>query len=322
MIKTTLRGGFFIYLSAVLTQSRIILVALLFALSLHVHSQSMQEEFYDQWERQDTNGMLVFLQEWKLAEPYNPDVYVGFFNYYAIQTFEEESVLLETMPLDSGEYQVVKDSVGQVTGYRSQTMVINDSILNVAFDWVDKGIHQFPDRLDLRMGKVYLAIETDRWYLVQSSLKASLDAGDSIHHGWKWMKEETLHSGQHFLFSSIQVHLLSLFEKQDSSALEVIREVSQCILKQDKQQYFALTNLATVAMIQEHYALAMEWLKKADKIHENDPSILSNLGYCSWQLGDLKKAKKYYQMAMAVSDEEGKASFQRQLDRIDLQDEE
>ena len=318
-IKTTSRGGFFIYLSAMLTLSRIILVALLFVLSRNVHSQSMQEEFYDQWARQDTSGMFGFLKEWKLTEPYNPDVYVGFFNYYAIQTFEEDSLLMSSMPIDSGEYKSSVDTIEGTPSEWVKIMVINDSILDIAFAWVEEGIQRFPDRLDLRMGKVYLAIETDRFYEVSASLQETLEMGDSINHAWKWMQEEILDDGRDFMYSSVQGHLFSLFEKEDSTALEVIREISILTVDDDKQEYLSVTNLATVAMIQERYSAAQDWLKRANEIHGNDPVILSNLGFCTWKLGDMKRAKKYYQRAIETSDEASKATYLRQLELIDEQ---
>jgi len=281
------------------------------------HAQQFQDTFYEQWERQDTSGMLRFLEKWKESEPYNPDVYVGYFNYYAIQTFEEESLLLPEMPQDGGEYIEVRDSLNNVSGYLSRVMVINDSVLNIAFDWVDKGIKRFPDRLDLRMGKVYLAIETDRMEEVYAELQSAILSGDSIHHEWKWMREEVLDSGQYFLYSSVQGHLYKLFENQDSVADEIILGISELILAQDDQQYFAMTNAATVFMIKKQFNMAIDWLKKADKIHEKDSIILSNLGYCYGELQEWRRARRYYEEALKWSeDDNGREYCQRQLDRL------
>lgn len=297
---------------------RLLVIVLMYTVVLRTHgyAQQFQDAFYEQWERQDTTGMLSFLNQWKKAEPYNPDVYVGFFNYYAIQTFEEETLLLTEMPQDGGEYLEVRDSLNNVSGYLSSQMVINDSILKIAFDWVDQGIARFPDRLDLRMGKVYLAVETDRMDLVRSGLQSAILSGDSIHHEWKWMREEVLDSGQYFLYSSVQGHLYELFEKQDSIADDIILGISQLMLQQDDQQYFAMTNIATLFMIKKQFSLAIDWLKKADKIHEKDPIILSNLGYCYGELQEWKKARRCYEEAMKWSDAAGREYCQRQLDGL------
>jgi tetratricopeptide (TPR) repeat protein len=204
-----------------------------------------------------------------------------------------------------------------VSGYLSRIMVINDSVLNIAFDWVDQGIKRFPDRLDLRMGKVYLAIETDRMEEVYAELQSAILSGDSIHHEWKWMREEMLDSGQYFLYSSVQGHLYKLFEKQDNVADEIILGISELMLAQDDQQYFAMTNAATVFMIKKQFNMAIDWLKKADKIHEKDPIILSNLGYCYGELQEWKRARRYYEEALKWSeDDNGREYCQRQLDRL------
>ena len=309
----------FLYLSEMnFNCVRLLVIVLMHTVVLRTHgyAQQFQDAFYEQWERQDTTGMLSFLNQWKKAEPYNPDVYVGFFNYYAIQTFEEETLLLTEMPQDGGEYLEVRDSLNNLSGYLSSQMVINDSILNIAFDWVDQGIARFPDRLDLRMGKVYLAVETDRMDLVRSGLQSAILSGDSIHHEWKWMREEVLDSGQYFLYSSVQGHLYELFEKQDSIADDIILGISQLMLQQDDQQYFAMTNIATLFMIKKQFSLAIDWLKKADKIHEKDPIILSNLGYCYGELQEWKKARRCYEEAMKWSDAAGREYCQRQLDGL------
>jgi Flp pilus assembly protein TadD len=88
------------------------------------------------------------------------------------------------------------------------------------------------------------------------------------------------------------------------------------MLQQDDQQYFAMTNIATLFMIKKQFSLAIDWLKKADKIHEKDPIILSNLGYCYGELQEWKKARRCYEEAMKWSDAAGREYCQRQLDGL------
>ncbi len=309
----------FFYLSEMISSLKTTFLFFFFFVVVNSSSglaQQFQDTFYEQWERQDTAGMLHFLHEWRKSEPYNPDVFVGFFNYYAIQTFEEEVMILPEPPSDGGVYEEIKDSLNNVRGYLSSVMVINDSILDIAFNWADQGMVKFPDRLDLRMGKVYLAIETDRMEAVRDGLQSAITTGDSILHKWKWMREEELDNGRLFLTNSVQGHLYSLFEKKDSVANAIIVGTSQLMLLQDNRQFFAITNIATVRMMEGKFSESIEWLKRANKVHPRDHIVLSNLGYCYRKLKDEKNAKRYYTDALECADESAKGEYQLILDEI------
>jgi tetratricopeptide (TPR) repeat protein len=296
---------------------RIIWILILTWAALESRAQTRQDLFYAKWENQDTSNMLSFLQSWIQEEPYNPDVYVGFFNYYAIQTFEEMVQVVKDHPQDGLDYTEIKDSLGMVEGYKLNTMIINDSILNIAFNWVDKGIQRYPDRLDLRMGKVYIAGETDELNIIENELIKALRAGDSIQHQWKWMKEEVLENPQTFLYGSIQGHLYNLFEREDSLGFLIIERVSQAILEQDPKNVMAIGNLATCRMIDGDYNEAIEILKSALKINDEDPILLSNLGFCYFEMKEWKKSRQWYTKAMKFSEANDKEYCDQRLKQIE-----
>lgn len=283
-----------------------------------VWGQSKQAQFYEKWESQDTVGIWKLIQNWYAEEPYNPDVYVGFFNYYAIQVYDIE-VRDEIQPLgDEWSCQSYKPMQDSNLHYHCEKRNFQDQQYKLANKWADKGIALFPDRLDLRMGKALLAKETAQWKVFESTLKSSIHADDSLGHEWKWMREEAVANPAQFYERSLQGLLYELFEMKDSIGYGIIETISKEWLSIDPTSYMATSNIASCEIIKENYEYAIEILKRMIKANDKDAVIYSNIAFCYVQLGQWKKAKNAYEKAIDL-DASNQTYYQSQIDWIESQ---
>ena len=282
--------------------------------------QSKQKQFYEQWDSQDTAGIWSLIQSWYAEEPYNPDVYVGLFNYFAIQVYEIE-VKDELQPLgNEWSCQSYKPAQDSLLHYRCEKKKFQEDEFKKAMKWVDKGIGLFPDRLDLQMGKAILTKETAQWRIFESTIIRALQNDDSLHHEWKWLREEPVAQSAVFFERSVQGLLYDLFEMKDSMGYQIIEAISNEWLSIDPTSYTATSNIASCEIIKGNYEYAIDILKRMIKSNDQDAVVFSNLAFCYVQLSQWKKAKNAYEKAMEL--DAGQASYyQSQIDWIESQKE-
>ena len=104
--------------------------------------------------KKDTIGQEKLLAQWESKKPNDPELYVAYYNFY-VQKSMKEIVGLEQKP-KGGNSLELKDSTGKIAGYMNDIVVYDDNYLKNGFDYIDKGIRMFPNRLDMRFGKIYM----------------------------------------------------------------------------------------------------------------------------------------------------------------------
>jgi len=70
---------------------------------------------------------------------------------------------------------------------------------------------------------------------------------------------------------------------------------------------YLINNYASLLMSQQQYKEALTWLELAAEAEPNNPVILTNLGECCYELGNLSMAMVYTDMAIAAESEFGLA---------------
>lgn len=280
--------------------------------------QTYQEQFDLKMENNDTTGMYQLVLDWRKNEPNNPETEVAIFNYFAMRAFTEIVTLNTTPPEDGGETMEVVDSLGNVAGYLYGTPSINDSLIQLSVKYINQGISKYPNRLDLRLGKIYVLRESQHWDWMEEEIISTIRQGQANKNSWYWMKNEPVEDDLNFLNSSLQEHFYALFESGLPYGYEIIERCSKIMLEQDDANVITLSNVATCKMMDEEYTEALTYINKAYSINPNDEIIINNAGFCHWKLGHPEDAKRYYvkalEMAKADNNSEGSEYYQGQID--------
>lgn len=133
---------------------------LLFILTLifnRAAGQSFSEQFKDLAAKEDTLGQKRLLKTWEKSDSNDPELYAAYFNYYFIKS-KKESIVLGQNPQGESVLQVNDQDTSdkEPAAYIYADTYYNPVFLNKGFGWADRGIAKFPDRLDMRLGKIYL----------------------------------------------------------------------------------------------------------------------------------------------------------------------
>ena len=102
----------------------------------------------------DTLKLKTLLADWEKNNPDDPELYTCSFNYYFLKS-KQEFVSIEKEQHGEESFAVT-DSSGNLVGFMNSGLSYNSKMLKKAFDYIDKGIIKFPDRLDMRFGKCFV----------------------------------------------------------------------------------------------------------------------------------------------------------------------
>ena len=164
------------------------LLATLFAVVLAWSAVAQtREELYGRFqeasEMADTAAMATVMIKWEGLYPDDAELYSVRANYYYLSSREEVIMLSDKEPADGREYLEVKDSLG-VKDYMYTEIQIDSSKHVAATMALAEGISRYPDRLDLRLGKVTLHLYSNENDLAVEEVIAALE--HSVKNQNKW----------------------------------------------------------------------------------------------------------------------------------------
>jgi tetratricopeptide (TPR) repeat protein len=285
-------------------------------------TQKFEADFWTKIESEDTTGLLMIVKQWEAKHPNDPEMFVAYANYHGKKAFRE-LVQMTTEKPEGVEFMELTDSLGNQGGYLHSEMIVNDSSVQTAVRYLDKAISLFPNRLDFRLGKIFLTRESEHWDWMETEIVATLQQSMKLEHRWKTEHNEKIKEAQPFLYSSLQETFYVLFESGLPYAYDIIERSSRLIIQQQDQNVIALSNIATCLMMKEKHLDALTYLNKAYQISPNDIIIVGNEAFCHWRLGHFEDAKRFYkialEMAKAQDDAEQVLYYEEQIQEMDQQ---
>ncbi|HOV98375.1 MAG TPA: tetratricopeptide repeat protein [Bacteroidota bacterium] len=279
--------------------------------------QTYKMQFNDLLAKHDTVAMQRLLQNWESSDSNDAELFVAYFNYY-LNISRKENITLGQNP--KGEYAFAimdqdttkKEPVGYMYG---DTYYDRDT-LSKAFYWIDKGIIKYPDRLDMRFGKIYLLGQIEDYETFTNEIIKTVDYSSLNKNKWAWEDNQPVEDPKNFMLSSIQDYQVQLYNTGNDSLLNNMKRIAEAILKYYPDHIESLSNLSVVYMIQSQYDKALELLLKAHELNPKDYIVLNNIAQAYRLKGDDKNAIKYYQLTIEYGDERAKEQAQKRIEEL------
>jgi tetratricopeptide (TPR) repeat protein len=278
-------------------------IALLICLSnfMLLAAQNFQDDFRKHFQAGDTLQQSKTLTSWQKAKPNDPELYTSFYNYYFRKAKTEMLSLTNDAP--QGESLVLKDSLDQTAGFIGSDIVYNERDLKNAFSKIDQGIALFPDRLDMRFGKIYGLGLISEWEPFTSEIIKAIDRSAVNGNEWTWTNNTTRDGGKDFFLSSLQNYQLQLYETERDDLLKNMQQIALAVLKHYPDNVESLSNLSVTYFLVGEYDKGLEPLFKAEKLDPKDYVVLSNIANGYKLKGNKAKAIEYYEKAALYGDE-------------------
>lgn len=281
------------------------------------YGQNFRQQFNDLVSKEDTLGQVKLLQKWEKSKSNDPELYVAYFNHYVMKSMTEQ-ITIGNNPKGENVLQIMNtdSSKKEPVGYIYGDTYYNTKTLNKGFDYIDKGIDQYPTRLDMRFGKIYMLGKTEKYEKFTQEIIKAIDYSDVIKNKWTWTDNKAVDNPEKFMLGAVQDYVLQLYNTESDALLDNMKRIAETVLKYYPHHVESLSNLSIVYLLKKEYDKALEPLLKAEKIDNKDYIVLSNIAQAYKLKGDYQKAIDYYELTIKYGDDEAKKYAKKQIEEL------
>lgn len=274
-------------------------------------SQDYHSEFQKYCQTNDTINQLKVLTEWKSTNPKDAELFTSYFNYHFMKSRQEVLALSTDKP--NGEGFVLKDSLNKTAGYLGSKIYYKQTELKKGLDKIDEGIKLYPNRLDMRFGKIYALGQIPNWKYFTSEIIKTIKYSAKNNNNWTWTNNGKYDGGKKEFLLDIQNYQLQLYNTGNDELLKNMREIANEILKYYPNHIESLSNLSITYLLTGEYDKGIEPLLRAEKINPKDYIVLSNIAQGYKLKGDKEKAITYYEKVVEFGDDRAKEYAKQQI---------
>jgi len=283
-------------------------------LTVQAYGQNFKTDFDSYCQEGDTVKQLEVLEKWEKKEPKSPELYTSYFNYYFLKS--KQDVLSLTTDQPDGESFSIQDSTGKTAGYLGSQITYDTKVLEKGFHKINQGINLYPNRLDMRFGKIYALGQVKDWQRFTDEIVKTIQYSNKNNNQWTWTNSEKKENGKDFFLSSLQDYQLDLYNTGDDKLLINMRRIAKEILKFYPNHIESLSNLSITYLLTGEYDKGIEPLLKAEKLDPKDVIVLSNIAQGYKLKGDKEMAIKYYEKVIEHGDERAVTFAKQQIEGL------
>ncbi|MCB9195221.1 MAG: tetratricopeptide repeat protein [Flavobacteriales bacterium] len=278
-------------------------------------AQSHYDQFLKSFKEGDTTQTLNILEEWESESPEDPELFTSYFNYYFKKS--QSSILsLSSQPHD-GENLVAYSETD--TFYMGDAVMYDEENLKLAFEKINKGIELYPNRLDMRFGKLYVFKTVGDWENFTTELKTTIQYSGKNKNQWTWTKNEPKEDGKDFFLSCIQSYQMDLYNTYNDDLLVNMREIAEEVIKIYPEHVESWSNIGITYILSEQFDKALDSFFQAEQLDPEDTIVLNNIAHCYRLKGDKKNSIKYYKKMKEYGDQDTKDYAQKMIDEINAE---
>ena len=234
------------------------------------YSQNPAWEFTKALRDGDTVRQKEILALWESAQEKSADYYIASFNYNLAKCMDGDMRHLDV------------------------------NTLGLALDVIEKGIKEYPSRLDMRCGEISALYRFGLWNDFADRIIRSIDYAYVIDNKWIYPDQN---ADKDFFLNIVQQYQADLFNEideeifamEDSLNVIRIRKISETVLKYYPDNIEAMNNMAATYFMVNEYDKALEIFLQAEKLSPKDAVILLNIANIYTKQGNKEKSKLYYE---------------------------
>lgn len=278
-----------------------------------IFGQSNYQKFNELYQKGDTVAVQNLLKSWEATNP-DAEFYVSSVNYYFNKSRKEVLAIDKNLP--KSEALEIKNESGKTVAYLFSKDSYDTKLLQKTFKYFDEGIEKFPDRLDIRFGKIFTLGQIGDYENFTKEIVKTIQYSAQNKNNWLWSENAKFDGGEKEFLLSIQDYNNQIYDTNDDSLLKYMKQMNEEVLKYYPNHVESLSNLSIVYMIGGKFDDALTNLLKAEKLSPEDFIVLNNIAYAYKMKGDKENATKYYNLVMKYGDEQAKQQAEKELKKL------
>lgn len=294
----------------------IILIFGLIFLTNFCSAQDYFSNFQKSLTDNDTIRQWEILQKWEKENPQDAELFISYFNSYFNKSRNEILIVSAGNPPQGENYYALSDSLGNYAGFMCSQINYDDAYLKKGLEKIDEGIKLYPNRLDMRFGKIYAFGQIKDWQSFTNEIIKTINYSAITDNQWSWTNNEPLENGKEFFLSSLQDYQFQLYNTKENDLIPFMQEIAKTVLTYYPNHIESLSNLAIGYLIAKEYDNTLEYLLKAEKINAKDYIVLLNIAYAYREKGEKNKAIDYYKKVIDYGDEEAKNYAKEEIENL------
>ena len=200
----------------------------------------------------------------------------------------------------------------------NKSVYYNDDDLKQAFYYLDKGLHLYPDRLDMHFGKIHVLGEIEDYQNQFLNIINVIKISKQNKNKWLWSDNKPVKNAQSFMLDNIQSRVYNLIQLGDQASLKNAKTISQALIDYYPESIFGYSNVGVIYMSENKFREALGYLKKAEAIDSKDIVIINNIAFSYAQLNEKDNSRKYYNKLIKYGNFEVKKYAQQKLNELDI----
>jgi tetratricopeptide (TPR) repeat protein len=281
-----------------------------------VFGQSIEQQFKEASSQNNASRQAKILSEWEAINTKEPAFYIAAFNYY-VQQSRRETVFLDRTRKGNGSFVVSDTGTGNPVAHLNASVNYKSDVLQKGFDYITQGIALYPNRLDMRFGKIYMLGEAENFEAFTQEIIAAIAYGYKVGHAWLWKDGKPLDDARPFFLGSLQDYITTLYNTEDNKLLPLMRTVSEAVVRYEPTHVESLSNIALTYLLTGDLDKAIPYLLKAEGAAPKDVVVLNNIAEAYKRKGDKARAKVYYEKVIQYGNREEAQDARGKLKSLD-----
>lgn len=270
-------------------RNSLLLVVCLLISSATYGQSSYNEAFRKALDANDLEAAEKIIYAWDFADANDPELYVGYFNFYTIKSLHA----------GGGGYE--KENAQK------------------ALEFITLGIERFPTRFDMRVAKIYMLNGLKDFNAFTDEVIKLIDYSAEIANDWKGEGFRLIEEPVEMFYGAVMDFQEKLYKENTMTCYDKMLRISEKMLKHYPRHTQSMLNMSTAYVLLKDYNKSIETLLKAVEIEPKNAIYLYNLAYVYQMKGELSQAKKYYAQTVANAgekEEKLKESAKKRLNEL------
>lgn len=273
--------------------------ALFCTVALSQTRQELYDSLAQSFQDKDSAQTAKIIADWERIYPKDAELFSVYANLYYSKAMKEVVIVSKEKPEDE-EYYVGKDSLGNDI-YIYSIIDIDEGMVDKAVSKLEKGISEFPDRLDFRFGLAHILYEMERHQEMVNTLYKTLERCKENGNKWTWTLDEKLDDGKSALMETLQGYFQDLYNQPDGMLLA--ESYVNKVLQYYPQSIEFLNDKAFFAYDRGDMDEALNQFLKIHEMAPDDAVVINNIAYMYQQKKDKANALKFYRLLEKTGDE-------------------